>query len=75
MTNCGVLGKDEVLEMISSLVLEKGSQAEAAKHLGISGAYLGDILKNNREPGAKVLDALGLERITVFKRTVSKGPS
>lgn len=34
-----------------------------AKHLGISAAYLSDIINGRRQPGPKILDVMDIERI------------
>jgi len=44
------------------------TQAALADELGISPQYLSDILNERREPGAKVLDALGITRISKYVR-------
>ena len=44
-----------------------GSQAEAAKRLGISAAYLHDMLNGRRTPGKKVLRKLKLKRVVSFE--------
>lgn len=46
---------------------EKETQKALAKRLGISAQYLSDILKGRREPGQKMLDALGLERVITYE--------
>ena len=45
------------------------SQTELAQELGISKTYLGLLLVGKREFGPKVLDALGLQKIYVRKRS------
>lgn len=45
-----------------------GTQQAAAKQWGISGAYLCDVLKGRREPGAKLLDALGYRRLIFYEQ-------
>ena len=47
---------------------ERGGKAALAKELGISRQYLNDVLSGYREPGKKVLDALGLERVVTYAR-------
>jgi len=46
-----------------------GTQESAAKSLGISPQYLSDVLKGRREPGPKVLKALGLVRKVTYERS------
>lgn len=50
-----------------------GSQAKLAQMLGISEAYLSDILNGKRHPGPKVLEALHLEKGYFRKGHVGRG--
>lgn len=43
-----------------------GSQLELAKKIGISPAYLSEIIRGNREPFGKVLKYLKLKRVTGY---------
>lgn len=45
------------------------TQAAYAKCCGISSAYLSDVLQGRREPGSKMLAALGFERVVTYKRS------
>lgn len=49
-----------------------GSQKAFAKQCGISEQYLTDILKLRREPGEKILKALGWNRVVMYTM-VDKG--
>lgn len=49
-----------------------GSQNAMARAMGISGAYLSDLLNGKREPGEKVLNALGLERVVRYEKREGK---
>lgn len=42
--------------------------AELARELEVSPAYLSDVLNGNREPGPKILDALGIERVVSYRQ-------
>ena len=57
----------EVLDRIAARIRVAGSQKAAAAALGISAQYLTDILNGRREPGPKMLKALGLERISSYR--------
>lgn len=47
-----------------------GSQKTVAFNLGISPQYLNDVLKYRREPGPKILKALGLvKKVTYEEKT------
>lgn len=51
-----------------------GNQSGWAMSHGVSPSYVCDFLKHRREPGKKLLDALGLERIIYYqKRNGSNG--
>ena len=47
--------------------LDGKTQAELARELGIKPAYLSDILAFRREPGPRVLKALGLTKIVTYR--------
>ncbi|HZP22832.1 MAG TPA: hypothetical protein VFB04_05255 [Terriglobales bacterium] len=61
-------------EMIKLMQQRQGTrnQAEYAKFLGISEAYLSDIYKRKREPGPSVARKFGLEKQVI--RTVQFKP-
>lgn len=50
------------LELLQ-LALEGRRQKDLARELGISQAYLSDLLHGKREPGKKVLEALKVRRV------------
>lgn len=61
-----MLDTSQVIDLLRKQCAE-GAKAFGLKH-GISGAYLGDVLRGRREPGAKVLDALGLEKVVGYRK-------
>lgn len=38
-----------------------------AKAIGVSPAYISDVWLGRRDPGAKLLDAMGLERVVEYR--------
>lgn len=56
----------EVLAALREAVSAAGSQRTYASQIGVSQAYLGDVLHGRRAAGERVLSALGLKRITVI---------
>lgn len=44
-----------------------GNQAQFAKANEMSPAYVSDVLNFRRDPGKKILDAVGLEKTTVYR--------
>ena len=59
---------EALIDRLRRVIAEAGSQDAAAKQLGISGAYLCDVMKRRREPGKKLLDGLGYRRIVVYEQ-------
>lgn len=59
---------DEFVQYLQKLVDQAGSQNALATRLGISLPYLNDILRRRREPGPKVLEPLGFQRIVTYER-------
>jgi transcriptional regulator with XRE-family HTH domain len=58
----------EFVAYLRSQVQQCGEQKKYAALLGISPAYLNDVLNGSREPGRKILDGAGFERVVSYKR-------
>lgn len=43
------------------------SQLRVAADMGVSPSYLSDVMTGHREPGPKILTALGLERVIRYR--------
>ena len=56
------MDKTTVIKMLQRLVKEHGSQKDAASRLGVKPSYFSDVLNGRREPGPKILCALGLRK-------------
>ncbi len=63
---------DDVLKRLSRLVREHATQRDAAYRIGISPQYLNDILQRRRDPGPKVLKALGFRLLPRYERIPSQ---
>lgn len=63
------MNKQEFISYIQSKIDSEyaGSQAAFARDHGMSAAYLNDVLNGRREPGQKVLDAVGAEKIVSYR--------
>lgn len=57
------MSPDEFVKYLKSLAGENGSQGALAEKLKISPAYLNDVLHGRREPGRKICEPLGFERV------------
>jgi hypothetical protein len=63
--------KEQVVALLESECVKAGSQAAWARKYQVSPAYLSDVLAGRREPGGKLLDALGLERLVSYERRLA----
>lgn len=57
---------DDVREKLRKAV--DGNASAWARPLGISQAYVSDVLAGRREPGDKILQALGLEKVVTYRK-------
>lgn len=56
------------IDPVKALEFEvKGNQSAWAKANKISPAYVSDVIAGRREPGKKILSALGLERVVSYR--------
>jgi hypothetical protein len=62
------LTRADVVVLIQALVREKGTQAAAAKTIGIGSVHIGEVLKGTRDPGPTILRYFDLERETIYKK-------
>lgn len=58
----------DALNALSQAVEKAGSQTAFARQHGISLAYVNDVLQGRREPGDKILRALGMERSVTYRK-------
>lgn len=66
MKHRNALSIDMLINILYGEIAREGSQKAAARKLGISPQYLNDIINYRREPGHKLLAALGLERLVLY---------
>ena len=59
---------DDVRGLLLEMCEEAGTQQAWAKAHRISPQYVTDVLKERREPGGKMLAALGLRRVVAYER-------
>lgn len=52
----------DALEVIRRAVEKAGSQKAFAKANGLSEPYVSDVMNGRRDPGPRILEAVGLER-------------
>lgn len=56
-----------VIERLRAAVAIHGTQQAVAQHFGMSAVYLSDIITGKKQPGKKVLDAIGVERVVTYR--------
>lgn len=62
------MNTDTVLKILRRRIVELGSQTALAAELRVSDAYLSDVLRGRKEPGAKILEPLGLEKVINYQQ-------
>ncbi len=63
------LDRDEFVAHLYFLIsrMPTQTQFEAARKWNVSPAYLSDVLNGYRSPGQKLLDAVGFEKVTIYR--------
>ncbi len=59
---------DDVRNLIRKACRMAGSQKAWAEAIGISSAFLSDVLGGGREPSPAILKPLGLERVVIYRK-------
>lgn len=62
-----MLTADDVRAVVDSMLTTR-TQKELAEKIGVSLGYLNDYIHFRREPGAKLLEGLGLQRVVRYRR-------
>lgn len=57
------------VDLLRAAVDKAGTQTAFAKKHGISIAYVNDVLQGRRQPGDKILKALGLESQLTYRKS------
>lgn len=63
--------KDDVLDKLRKAVNRLDGQRKWAAQAGVSQQYVADVLAGRREPGQKILDGLGLERVVSYRQATT----
>jgi hypothetical protein len=50
-----------------------GSQKALAEYCGVGQAYLSDVMRGNREPGVKIVAALGFQKVVTYEPLKEEG--
>lgn len=63
-----MINEQKLIAMLVKELAKHGTQSALAKSMGISDAYLSDVLSGNRGAGKKVLASLGLKRVVFYEK-------
>jgi DNA-binding Lrp family transcriptional regulator len=67
----GFYGDAELLDSVDDMARQKGSQTALAKELGITPAYLSDVLNGRRGISDRFAALVGYRRVTGWEREVT----
>lgn len=62
-----ILTAEDVRDRLRDKVTEHGTQAAAARALGVSQSYFSDLLAGRRDLSAAVCEAVGVERVVEYR--------
>ena len=63
--------KESLIRELQKRVKAEGSAYKAAAALNSAPSHLSDVISGRREPGPKLLTALGLESVTIYRKKVT----
>lgn len=63
-----MMTSDDVRALLRDKVAAAGSAMKWAEDAGTAATYVSDVLRGKVEPGPRILKALGLERVTTYRR-------
>jgi transcriptional regulator with XRE-family HTH domain len=61
---------EEFHRYLEQKVRTYGSQKALAEYCGVGQAYLSDVMRGNREPGVKIVAALGFKKVVTYERLI-----
>jgi DNA-binding transcriptional regulator YdaS (Cro superfamily) len=66
------MNENDVIDTVKKAVEKAGSQAAYAGNVGVSPAYLSDIINRRRTLSGEFLAKLGLERVTSYRKHTAR---
>lgn len=63
-----LLTQSQIVELLRAAVEAAGTQKAFAQQHDVSEQYITDVLRGRREPGAKILAALGYEKVVSYRQ-------
>ncbi len=68
MMGFSMIDRDHLIELIRLAITVAGNQRKLAHQWDVSPSYITDLLGGMRDPGPKILDALGYERVVLYRK-------
>ncbi len=59
---------EDIKPLLRRTAKKHGTQQKFAAFLGVSGAYLSDVMQGKREPGESILKPLGYEKVVSYRK-------
>lgn len=63
------LSYQDMIDELDRAIARAGNTARFAEQLGLTAAYLSQVKSGKRLPSVRLLDALGMEKVTAYRRT------
>jgi DNA-binding transcriptional regulator YdaS (Cro superfamily) len=63
-----MIDRNALITLIRLAISVAGNQRKLAHEWSVSESYISDVLCGTREPGKKILEALGYERVVRYQR-------
>jgi hypothetical protein len=68
-----MLTEAEVRALLAAAVASAGGQRRFAEQHGFTAGYINDVLRGNRNLSDRILRAIGVERIVVYRAIAKEG--
>jgi len=62
-----MLTRDDLIALVRLEIVKARSQRNLARQWEVSPSYITDLLRGLRDPGPKILQAMGLERVVLYQ--------
>lgn len=62
-----MITRDELTILLRAEIQAAGSQRALARKWQVAPAYITDLLRGTRDPGPRILDVMGYERVVLYQ--------
>lgn len=60
----------DIYALMRKAIADAGGQSAWAARVGVSPQYVSDVVNGRRDPAARMLAAVGVKRVTVYRRVL-----